>query len=276
MDDSENARDCLGHARVTTVCVHTSMDMEQQSDHKQWDGVIGLFGRVAPLVSPWCARGNMPTGVNLNRYGGPRSCIRWYSDNESLFGPPNQPKAIRWSSRFVAHRVMCPLRSRRTMVTSWSWMVQRDWSIHIARCLGCRVLGLTLRVVGSHTQHATKVEPSRVPEALVQPSSRKLGEGENKLIPLWGLVLLLSILVFYLLVNTWIHIWGRRRRSCRRPAHLAVHFPCRGKCSLGWETALASVTTLPLSKEKVFLFPFKILSGCKNYALFREVWHNRN
>ena len=41
------------------------------------DGVIGLWGRVAPLLSPWCARGNMLTGVNLYPYAGPRSCIRW-------------------------------------------------------------------------------------------------------------------------------------------------------------------------------------------------------
>ena len=50
----------------------TSMDVEQQSDHKLMTpsgmGLIGLWGRVAPLLSPWCARGNVPTGVNLNRY----------------------------------------------------------------------------------------------------------------------------------------------------------------------------------------------------------------
>ena len=59
-----------------------------------WDGVIGLWGRVALLLSPWCARGNVPTGVNLNRYSGSGSKIPWHSDNESLFGPPNQLKFI--------------------------------------------------------------------------------------------------------------------------------------------------------------------------------------
>ena len=57
-----------------------------------WDGVTGLWGRVAPFLSPWCARENVPTGVNLNRHSGSGSCILWHSDNESLFGPPNQPK----------------------------------------------------------------------------------------------------------------------------------------------------------------------------------------
>ena len=65
-------------------------------------------------------------------------------------------------------------------------------------------------------------------QGLVNPSSRRLGVGENKWILLWGLVLLLSILVFFLLVNTWIDNWERHRHSCRRPSHLAGHFPSRG------------------------------------------------
>ena len=36
----------------------------------------------------------MPTGVNLNRYSGPSSCIRWHSDNDPLFGKQNSPKPI--------------------------------------------------------------------------------------------------------------------------------------------------------------------------------------
>ena len=87
-----------GLRQGTTVCVHASVDMEQQSHHKlitpSGMGVLCLWGRVAPLLSPWCARGNMPTGVNLNQYAGPRSCIRWRSENESLSGQPNQPKLI--------------------------------------------------------------------------------------------------------------------------------------------------------------------------------------
>ena len=40
-----------------------------------------------PSCHPWCGRRELPTGVNLNRYSGPSSCIRWHSDNEPLFGP---------------------------------------------------------------------------------------------------------------------------------------------------------------------------------------------
>ena len=38
-----------------------------------WDAVIGLWCRVAPLLLPWCVRGDVPTGVNLNQYASPGS-----------------------------------------------------------------------------------------------------------------------------------------------------------------------------------------------------------
>ena len=70
-----------GSRQVTTVCVHTSMDVEQQSDQKTnnaiWDGVVGLWSRVAPLLSPWCARWNVVTGVKLNP-------VRWSRVTHSL------------------------------------------------------------------------------------------------------------------------------------------------------------------------------------------------
>ena len=55
-----------GLRQGTTVCVHTSMDMEQLSDHKlmtpSGSGVIGLWGRVAPIVSPWSGRRECANG----------------------------------------------------------------------------------------------------------------------------------------------------------------------------------------------------------------------
>ena len=58
----------------------------------------------------------MPTGVNLNQYAGPGSCIRWHSDNESLFGPPNQPELIvsmslGHSVEFQVRRASCDVPS---------------------------------------------------------------------------------------------------------------------------------------------------------------------
>ena len=65
-----------------------------QTNNTIWVGVIGLWSTVAPFLSPWCARGNVPTGVNLNQYAGPGSHIRWHSGNEPLFGPQYSPKLI--------------------------------------------------------------------------------------------------------------------------------------------------------------------------------------
>ena len=65
-----------------------------QTNKAIWDGVISLWGRVAPFLSPWCDKKELPTGVNLNHYDGSRSCVRWHSDNESLFGPRDSPKLI--------------------------------------------------------------------------------------------------------------------------------------------------------------------------------------
>ena len=65
-----------------------------QTNKAIWDGVISLWCRVAPFLSPWCDKRELPTGVNLNHYDGSRSCVRWHSDNESLFGPRDSPKLI--------------------------------------------------------------------------------------------------------------------------------------------------------------------------------------
>ena len=65
-----------------------------QSNNAIWDGVIGLWGRVAPFLSPLSGKKDVPTGVNLNQYAGRGSLIRWHSDNEPLFGPQNSPKLI--------------------------------------------------------------------------------------------------------------------------------------------------------------------------------------
>ena len=65
-----------------------------QSDGSIWNGVMGLWSRVAPLLTPWCTAREVPSGVNLNRYAGWGSSIPWHSDNEPLFGDQSDPKVI--------------------------------------------------------------------------------------------------------------------------------------------------------------------------------------
>ena len=65
---------------------------------------IKLWSRVASLLTPWCAKGEVPTGVNLNRYAGDGSFIPWHRDNERLFGSPSEPKVI--VSMSLGHSVL--------------------------------------------------------------------------------------------------------------------------------------------------------------------------
>ena len=71
---------------------------------------VNLWSRVASLLTPWCAEGEVPTGVNLNRYAGNGSCIPWHCDNERLFGSPFEPKVI--VSMSLGHSALFKLRRR--------------------------------------------------------------------------------------------------------------------------------------------------------------------
>ena len=148
-------------------------------------------------------------------------------------------------------------------MTSWSWMVQRNRSMHIARpgLQGHRV-NLTYRWVTQHTASCPLagvvgcVLPTCV-QGLVEPNSRWLGEGENKWSSCWGLVLLLLILVFALLDSTWIYSRRRRRHSCQRPSRPAAYFSSQGRARWVWgrRGRLSRRRQYP-RKVFVFYFPF--------------------
>ena len=109
-------------------------------------------------------------------------------------------------------------------------------------------------------------------QGLVEPSSRWLGEGENKWSSCWGSVLFWLILVSVLLVSTWIHSRRRHRHSGQRPSRSVAHFPSRGRAR--WVgTVLATVTTSPIFQVCVFLFPFFIFWGGRNkfYSLSKNM-----
>ena len=165
----------------------------------------------------------MPTGVNLDRYAGSRSCILWHGDNEQLFGPPNLPKLI--VSLSLGNSVEFNVRRRApgevpsSIRLDHGDLLVMDGSAQ-SECAHRTVSGLQgLRVNFAYrwvTQHAASCPLAGVvccvlptcAQGLVKPSSRWLGEGENKWSSFWGLVLLLLILVFALLVSTWIHTSG--------------------------------------------------------------------
>ena len=83
-----------GHDCLCSYSYGHGAAVRPQTNDAIWDGVIGLWGRFAPLLSPWCAMGNVPTGVNLNPCAGSILCIPWHSNNRPLFGPQNSPKLV--------------------------------------------------------------------------------------------------------------------------------------------------------------------------------------
>ena len=108
-------------------------------------------------------------------------------------------------------------------------------------------------------------------QGLAVPSSRWLGERENKWSSFWGLVLLLLILVFALLVSTWIHIGRGHRHSGQRLSRSTVHFPSRGRARWvgGRRWRLSRRPQFP--KKVSFYFPL-FLFGEENFTLFLRVW----
>ena len=216
-----------------------------QTNNDIWDGVIGLWGRVAPFLSPWCVKKDVPTGVNLNQYASSGSFIRWHSDNESLFGPQNLPKLIvslslGSSVEFMVRRrapgkVPSSIRLDHGDVLVMDGLAQSDCE----RCTASELQGprvnLTYRWVAQHTASCPLagvvgcVLPTCA-QGLVVPSSRWFGEGENKWSSSCGLVLLLLINgVCPSGQHLGFTLGGGHRHSGQRPSCSVAHFPSRGR-----------------------------------------------
>ena len=231
-----------------------------QTNKAIWDGVISLWGRVAPFLSPWCDKKELPTGVNLNHYDGSRSCVRWHSDNESLFGPRNSPKLI--VSLSLGNPVEFKVRRVSDSVTSSIALDHGDVLVMDGSAqseyLHCTMPGLqgprvnlTYRWVAQHTASCPLAGvvgcllPSCV-QGLAEPSSRLWEKGENNWSFSWGLAFLLFILVSVLLVSIWMNTRKECRHSGQRPFLLFGALLLSGSCPLGGGTALATVATQPV------------------------------
>ena len=164
-----------------------------QTNNAIWDGVIGLWSRVAPFLSPWCGKKDVPTVVNLNQYAGPGSLIRWHSDNEPLFGPQNSPKlsvslSPGNSVEFMARRrapgkVPSSIRLDHGDVLDKNGLARSEYEHCTASELQGPRFNLTYRWV---TQHAASCPPAGVvgcvlptcAQGLVEPGFRWLGGGK--------------------------------------------------------------------------------------------------
>ena len=255
-------RDRLGHAKGTTVCVHTPMDVPQ-TDDAIWDGVLCLWGNVATLMSPSCARGkcayrNEPERVRWLKIMHPlaqaiTSPFSAHRFRRSLLSFSNQ--TILWSPKcVVARQARFPLSIR--LDHGDVLVMDRNRSMSIVRCLGGAPLGdATHRVLSTRRRVALchrvrKVWPRHVPGQVF---------GESKWALFGLMILLLSIGVCVLRGHAWIERW-RRQRDCN-PSGV---FPS-GLFSLGWRRALATVAELSSFKPAFFL----VRQGCileENYV----------
>ena len=96
-----------------------------QANPSVFTEAVNLWSRVASLLTPWCAKGEVPTGVNPNRHSGNGSFIPWHRDNERLFGSPFEPKVI--VSMSLGHSALFKLRRRTPENTpSQIWLDHGD------------------------------------------------------------------------------------------------------------------------------------------------------
>ena len=205
-----------------------------QTNDAIWDGVIGLWGRVAPLLSPWCAR------------AGSGSCIPWHSDNESLFGPPNQPTLI--VSMSLGHSV-CDVPSSITLdhgdVLVMDGSAQSEYAHRTVPGLQGPWVNLTYRWV---TQHAAScplagvvgcVLPTCVQGLFSRAKFPLVGDGGEQFVLFFGIGLLF--------VNPGVFP-GQHLDSHKEGASSQLSAsippggvpPLAGSCSLGRGTTLAT------------------------------------
>ena len=221
--------------------------------------------------------------MNLNRYSGPSSCIRWHRDNEPLFGPQNEPKLI--VSMSLGNSVEFKVRRRvQGEVPSLITLDHGDLlvvdGLTQSDCTASGLQGprvnLTFRWVAQHIASCPLagvvgcVLPSCV-QGLAEPGPRGEWSGENKWVPLFGVVLLLVILVLSLWGITGI-ITRRRRHSSQRSSCPAVLFPSRFPARWVGGRRWRLSRRYHFSKRRSFYFPRSMFWGGSNYALFSRVW----
>ena len=156
---------------------------------------VKLWSRVASLLTPWCAKGEVPTGVNLNRYAGDGSFIPWHCDNEGLFGSPGEPKVI--VSMSLGHSVLFKLRRRapgKTVTQIWldhgdllvmDGLTQDEFQHSTASELEGPRVNLTYRWISQHIRSCSLAGlicgalPSEAQD-LAEPNSRGGGSRKSK------------------------------------------------------------------------------------------------
>ena len=263
-----------------------------QSCSSIWNGVMGLWGRVAPLLTPWCSLRELPTGVNLNRYAGWGSSIPWHSDDEPLFGDQGDPKVIVSMSLGSSVDFRVCSRGRRNAPSSirldhgdllvMDGLAQLEYEHSTSSELQGPRVNLTYRWISQHTP-VCKAMRAGVCCALPSCAQGLPGLGSREgggafLMPQLGwLFLWLVIVACLVLACASITHWGwLRQRRCRvshccptlsRPVSPRGQarwiggrrwkMPRRRRLSQRWTRKFPSWGKLSRGKKKSFLIFFK-------------------
>ena len=138
-----------------------------------------LMGQVLQLVmkgvSPYLPQFQWPNSANLNLYPGKDDCIPWHSDDENIFGGPEDDKTI-VSLSLGAPRRFC--MRRKTDKAAWYsvelWggdvlVMQGSAQRHLEHCtlkdVGGPRINITWRRIRFHTGQCSNTEDEEQPRA---------------------------------------------------------------------------------------------------------------
>ena len=241
-----------GPRQGTSVHVHTVMGMDQFCHSlipPFFTEAVKLWSRVASLLTPWCAKGEVPTGVNLNRYAGDGSFIPWHCDNERLFGSPSEPKVI--VSMSLGHSVLFKLRRRaseKTVTPIWldhgdllvmDGLTQEEFLHSTASELEGPRVNLTYRWISQHIRSCPQAGlicgalPSVAPD-LAEPNSCRGGVEEIKMTMTCLMVLLVVLGTCFLRKYVFDAYEGVRCRNYHCWASLQWRIPRRNHLMGDW------------------------------------------
>ena len=191
---------------------------------------MGLWSRVAPLLTPWCSARKVTSGVNLNLYAGCGSSTPWHSDKEPLFGDQSDPKVIVSMSLGSSVDFRVCRRGRRNAPSSigldhgdllvMDGLTQSEYEHSTSSELQGRRVNLTYQLISQHTLSCSVLKrgggcwvlPSCV-QGLPGPGSQR-GEGAFLMPPLgcsflW-LVVVASLPCLSLLLHSGATCFSKR------------------------------------------------------------------
>ena len=120
---------CCSHAYGRGVAVGP------QTGERSWELLRDLERAVAPLMAPWFSDREVPTSANLNLYGSSGSRVRWYRDDEALFGGQGESQLIVSMSVGFSARFRWKPRPSPDCETDSCWFHHGDLLVMDGRCL---------------------------------------------------------------------------------------------------------------------------------------------